>query len=87
MARVVVGTTSAALLPEERDPTPGSSVQIKNTGTVTVFLEIGAPATTTDGYPLAAGEWISADLGGRRDALHGRVATGSGELRILRSGA
>lgn len=83
--RIVVTTEPTLLTPPEEDSTPGSSSLIKNTGSQTIYVG-GEDVTVAEGYPMAVGEFVSADLGGRRDSLYGRVATGTGEVRDLRMG-
>lgn len=83
--RITVGTTPTLLTSAEGDPTAGSSFLIKNIGTQTIYVG-DETVTTADGYPLGVGEFISADLRGRRDDLYGRVATTTNEVRVLRTG-
>lgn len=83
--RIVVAATPTLLSSAEADPTPGSALLIKNVGSQTVFIGSDT-VTSTDGYPLEVGETLASDLAGVRDRLYGRVASGTSELRALRTG-
>lgn len=80
-----MGNTATLLTTPESDASPGSSLLMKNTGTVPIYVG-GYNVTVADGYPVAAGEYLAIDLGGKRDLLYGIVSTGSGEVRNLRVG-
>lgn len=76
-------TTTATRL-DSADQSAGASVAVKNVGAVTVYVG-GSGVTTAAGYPLAAGEAISLDVG-KTDEVYGIVATGTCEVRVLESG-
>lgn len=81
--RITVGTTPTLLTTAESDHSAGSSALIK---AITVGIEIGGPDVAVgSGYPLDQGEAVGADLAS--DKIYGRVASGTGTVAILRTGA
>lgn len=80
---VSVATTATRL--DTSDVTPSSQgLSVYNAGAATVYLG-GAGVTTSTGYPVAAGEHLSADLG-QSDALYGIVAADTVAVRVLEVG-
>lgn len=76
-------TTTAGRL-DSADQSAGASVAVKNVGSVTVY--VGGPGVTTAaGYPVAAGEAVSMDVG-KGDEVYGIVGSGTCEVRVLESG-
>lgn len=86
-AASVTVTTMATLLSSETDETfPGSQsvLVLVPAGGATVYLG-GEGVTTAAGFPLAAGESFTADLGSG-DVLYGIVAASTQAVSVLRSG-
>lgn len=76
---VTVGTTATAV------PTTAmvgrNSIVVKNTGANTIYLG-SSTVTTANGYPVAANESISLDLG-EKVVLYGIVASSTETLAII----
>lgn len=80
-SRAVSVTTTATRLDNATSGSSSQGAAIYNNGAATVYVG-GADVTTSNGYPLAAGAQLTADLT-EGDALYGRVATGTVEVRVL----
>lgn len=76
-SKATPGTSSATALAANADRTGAT---IKNAGSVTVYLNFGAPATT-NGFPLDQGDTL--ELGGYAGSVTGIVASGTGDLRCI----
>lgn len=84
-ASVSVGTSATLLSSSTDDGAYGHTVAVKvPTGGATVSLG-GSAVTTAAGFPLAAGESATFDLGSG-DALYGIVVSGTQAVNVLRTG-
>lgn len=81
-AAAVSVTTSATAL--DQSTTGGRSLLILNVGAQTVYVG-GSAVTTAAGFPVAAGESLSADAVGGA-GLYGIVAATTCEVRVLQVG-
>lgn len=78
---VTVGTTATRLDQALSNNDPSAGLAVYNNGAVTMYLG-GPDVTAAEGYPLAAGQHLAADVG-RVDKLYARTASGSTEARVL----
>ena len=79
-SRTVTVTTTASRIDQEDGGSQGFAVY--NNGSATVYLG-GSGVTTSNGYPLAAGEHMGADLDFREEAIYAVCASGTVEVRVL----
>lgn len=75
--KVSISTTSTEILDAEDDRT---SILIRNTGTVDVFVNFGGTATTDD-MTLESGDVLFCD--DYTGAVNGIVSSGTGEIRVI----
>lgn len=75
--KVEIANTSTEILAAVDDRT---SLLLRNTGTVDVYVSFSGAATTDD-MPMEPGDVLSCDdyVG----AIHGIVASGTGEIRLI----
>lgn len=76
-AKVTIGTSSTEILDANHDRT---AFIIRNTGSVDVYIRLGATATTND-MLLEPGDVIGND--DYTGAIEGIVSSGSGEVRVI----
>lgn len=82
---VSVTTTATALNSAESAGSSLVSLGLYNAGAVTVYLG-GSTVATTTGVPLAAGGYADWSQSEAADRLYGRVASGTCEVRVVRTG-
>lgn len=84
-AQVSVTSSATAVATAASDDSDGASTTIKNpVGGVNVYLGPSG-VTTANGFLLAAGDAMSADLG-RGETVYGIVASGSQTVYVFRAG-
>jgi hypothetical protein len=85
-SRAVTVTTTATRLDATADSGSPSvqGIMVHNNGAASVYLG-GADVTTPTGFPLEAGESMAVDLR-KGELLHGIVASGTVEVRVLEVG-
>ncbi len=77
---ITVGTSAAVLLPATA-ATNRRSMSIHNNGSEIVYLG-GSNVTSTNGYPLAAGDSIPIDINANAK-IYGRTSANSSNVRLL----
>lgn len=83
---VTVTTTATRLDTEvETDRNRSSSVAVFNNGSQTVYVG-GADVTTSNGIPVPAGTWGPSIDVSTSEALYGRVAATTADVRVLEAG-
>ena len=82
---IVAVSTTPALLSADSDG-GGASVLVQAPASATLFVG-GSTVTPATGFAVAAGQALSVDLPGPNDQLFGVLASGSGVVSVLRSGA
>jgi hypothetical protein len=77
------GLTTTRALVATGSSADGSSVIVRNRGTVSIYLG-GADVTAANGFELDAGEWQSVDLA-QGETLHGLAASGTQTVHVMRT--
>ncbi len=86
-ANVSVGTSATQIVAKSVSSPPRIGLLIKNNSSIVVYLGEDSSVTTSNGYPLQPGDQLILDFDGSiapffyRDAVYGRVASGTADVR------
>ena len=84
---ISVATSATVIVAKSVSSPPRIALLIKNNSSVVVYLGEDSSVTTSNGYPLQPGDQLMLDFAGSiapffyRDAVYGRVASGTADVR------
>ena len=84
---ISVATSATVIVAKSVSSPPRIALLIKNNSSVVVYLGEDSSVTTSNGYPLQPGDQLILDFDGSiatffyRDAVYGRVASGTADVR------